>query len=577
MSLNLNALLQRSARAIAENVQSCPFDLTMRAQLALAGAVRLIDPYRQGQPYTYAEYHTDPPVALHAPWDHADVAGGMLEALTFIRVMTGTSPDALDEALAQLLRTRQRPDGLISIPAEPWTQASSVTEIDWSCRGALLAWTTRSMALDDSDSRHRAERLVHALSSCAVWEGDTCWFPSPIYPEGGWRDRSAPIGRMVESLTGAQLIFPLSRFGEYARHEEAQRLARGLVRFLKERSGAFNADGSMTDKTGKYLTSNLNLIMGVLKHGLVTNREDEVEWARSAYDRIKLLGTDFGFFPRLLGEPGRMHGDACAIAGMVEIALQLGLHRDSRYFADAERFGRNHLAESQFVEFNWVERGVDADFAHDLWCKNHPAEGVTTDGVCDRSLGSFAGWSLPNDAIDPQNPRMMLRSLGAGIRALYGLWHFSMTRPEGAVRVNTHFSRDSRWATVTSRIPTEGAIEVTMKTRGVLAVRMPAGLTSDQINVTVNFERARNEQLRGGYAYIEALQGGDVVTIEWPLEERIEHYQIDRQPYTGRWRGDTMLKLDPRGTLSPLYRRMAEMPAAPAHAAAGPVRDIDSI
>jgi hypothetical protein len=202
---------------------------------------------------------------------------------------------------------------------------------------------------------------------------------------------------------------------------------------------------------------------------------------------------------------------------------------------------------------------------------------VTTDNVCGRTLGGFAGWSRINDAFDPANPRLFLRSTGAGVRALYSLWHNISRRDEEAVRVNLHFSRDTRRATVTSLIPREGGVDVLMKTPGVLAVRVPPGLTEDEISVTVNSQRPRHEILRGGYAWMEALQNGDLVAVRWPLSERAMLYEWDGQRYTGYWRGDTLLRMNPSGHLAPLYTRPLEIAPAPARAASGPVKEINSI
>ena len=569
--------MRNVAHGAASAVRSCPFDLVARAFLALDGCLRLMDPHRNGQPFAYAELHTEPPVALHAPWDHYDVAGRLLEALTLCRVMTGTAPDNLDEELAALLRVNQREDGLVQLPPEPWAANTSLVELEWSPRAALLAWTTRILAVDDRDARTRADRLVHALAKTAVWEADTCWFPATLLPETGWKNRSMPQTATLDCLPGAQLVFPLARYAECTGSDLALRMAHGFIRGVRERSGAFEKDGTATLKAARYLHSNLNFILGVLKYGLVARSDDDVSWAQSAYDRARDHGTDFGFFPRHTGGEGRVFGDTCALSVMIEIAILLALHRDPRYFADAERYGRNHLLESQFVNMEWLEASQEVEFCDDLWCANHPTHGVSTDEVSRKSLGGFAGWSQPNDCFDAEHPRLNQRCSGSGLRALYALWHYSITKPEGAVRVNMHFSRDSKWATVTSRLPVDGSIEVTMKSRGVLTVRVPDGLTQEQVAVTVNFERGRSEQIRGGLAWIEALQQGDVVSIAWPLNKRSATYALNGLNYTGEWRGETLVGMSPMGRLSPLYERNVAFPAAPALGAVGPVREIDTL
>ncbi len=558
-------------------VKDSPFDLVARAHLALGGCTGLNNPERDCQPYTYAELHTEPPVALHAPWDYADVTGRLLEALTFVRIMTGTAPDETDAAYARLLASCQREDGLIALPAEAWTHTAPIVELDWSQRGALMAWTTRYLALDDQDSLQRAQRLVHALFKTAVWEGETCWYPASFLPDRGWTDRLPPVGRMSDLLIGAQIVFPLARFAAATGSSEALQLAKGLIRFLRERSGAFTEDGKMTERGGKYLHSTTGFILGTLKYGLVTGRDETVDWAKSAYEHTREWGTEFGFFPHRINGKDRWQGDLCTTQDMIEIALLLGAKRDPIYFADAERYGRNHLMESQILHLDWVDGKVDAPFSQEVWCANHPPEGITMDDVSRRAIGGFAGWTRFNDAFDPANPRLMQRCNASGTRGLYDLWHNAVNRHEGAVMVNLHFSRDTRWASVTSHVPQKGGVEVLMKTRGVLAVRVPSHLNNEQVVVTVNNVRPRQEVLRGGYAWLEALQLGDTVTVEWPLEERAMFYEMDDQRLLANWRGDTLLKMDPPGTLSPLYQRSIQMTAAVPHGTTGPVKEIDSL
>src|SRR5579871_3742928 len=556
--------------------RACPFDLAARAELAIDGCTRLSNPALGGQPYTYAEFHTDPPVALHAPWDYADSAGSLLEGLTLARIIDGSTPDHRDEALAQVLAGCQREDGLIALPPTPWTGAEPMVELDWSQRGALLAWTTRYLALEDNTAIQRAENLVQGLYKAAVWEGDTCWFPEAILPARGWINRLPPIGKMHDTLLGAQVVFPLARVAEITGNPKAHQLAFGLIRFLKERSGAFTPEGALTENAGRYLHSNTTFILGVLKYGLVSGRGELVDWARSAFNSVRDLGTEFGFFPHRLVGPDRWRGDICATADMIEIALMLGMHVDPSFFAYAERFGRNHLIAAQLLDFDWVEQGVNAPFCQEMWCAQYPTEGITTEDVCYRSLGGFAGWSRFNDAFDPSNPRIMQRCTGAGMRALYALWHYTATRPEGAVRVNLHFSRDTRWATITSRVPQEGCIEVMMKTRGVLAVRMPSEVTAKQITVIVN-DNPRPESLRQGYVWLEALHPGDMVLVKWQMSQRNTTYTMDTETLSGLWIGDTLIYMSPPGSLSPLYNRDPEPPVAPAVMAHGPAREIDTL
>ncbi len=564
----------RDATGLIQAIRSSPFDLVARAELAIHACTGLTNPERDGQPYSFAELHAEPPVAMHTAWDYSDVSGTLLDALTLARIMTGRPQDGADACFARILARSQRDDGLMELPADPWTHTAPIVEMEWSQRGALMAWTTRLLAVDDADAQQRALRLVHGLSRHAVWEGDTCWFPASYLPSGGWTSRSAP-GKMGELLIGGQIVFPLARFAAVTGSDESLKLANGLIRFLRERSGAFEEDGAIRSNTAGYLHSTTCFVLGVLKYGLVADRRDYVDWAYTAYRSASEWGTDFGFFPHGMKGKERWQGDVCALQDMIEIALLLGMHRDPTCFADAERFGRNQLIEAQITDFDWLYKPLEVKMCQETWWGNSPPEALSTDDICGRALGTFAGWHAFNDAIDPASPRLMQRSTGAGARAIYDLWRYSVTRPEGAVMVNLHFSRDTRWATVTSYVPREGRVEVMMKTRGVLAVRLPPDVTDP--DVMVNFSRPRQETVRNGYAWLEALQPGDVVSVAWPLTERVVRYNMGGVAFTGQWRGDTLLKVNPAGRLNPLYRRVPDIPHVAPHAMASHIKEIDSI
>ena len=561
-----------------DRAKQSPFDLVARASLAASACAGLSNSRRTGQPLGYVELHTDPPVAMHSPWDYADLAGCLSEALTLSRIMTGDATTECDEALLSILAASQKTgglhDGLLTIPADPWTHTAPVTEMEWSQRGALMAWTTRWLAMEDRSARDKAQKLVHALWKTAVWEGDVCWFPSSYFPAKGWANRFPP-DRMSDVLIGAQVIFAVARYANATGDVQSLELAGGLIKFLKERSGAFDKSGKITKKTGRYLHSSSGFILGVLYYGVQTENAEYIDWAAEAYHQARDLGSVFGFFPHGLEGVSATRGDVCMLADMIEIAILLGEYRDPAYFGEAERFGRNHLLESQLLNYRWVAEAVDVPFCQEIWCANHPTEGIVTEGICEKAIGAFSSWTKLNDGIDHTNPRLFLRSSASGTRALYDLWHYGVSRLDGAVRVNLHFSRDTRWATVTSHLPEVGRLDVMMKTRGVLSVRLPAGVTDPDILVNENV--VREEVVRNGCIWLEALQPGDMVQITWELEKKTLLFSEGDLNLTSHWTGDTLMNLSPAGALYPLYQRASDMTPAMPLGATGPVKEIDTL
>ncbi|GDX40242.1 hypothetical protein LBMAG21_05340 [Armatimonadota bacterium] len=560
---------------LVSTIRACPYDLIARARLAQEACVSLLNPDLAGQPYSYLELHTSPPVAMHTPWDYGDTTGHLLESLTLLRIMTGTAPDERDTMLSQHLYSHQGDDGLIVVPPAPWTVPHQPTvELEWTQRGALMAWTTRYLAFEDQLALEAAERLVTGLYHTAIWHSDYCWFPASALPQGGWVDRHPPVDRVVDSLIGGQIVFPLVRFAKATNNAYAKRLAYGFIQFIKERSGAFNKEGHLTAKSARYLHSNAGFLKGAMNYAVWTGDDDMVAWVQQNYALLKTLGTDFGFFPHRTSGIDRYQGDISFLKDMIELAIMLANEVDQTYYLDVERFGRNHLLEAQLLDLDWVDRDTDVEFPEAMWCANHPLEGLHTEGVAQKAVGLFASWSLYNDAFDHKNPRLMLRSTAAGMRALYSMWHSAIHREEEAVRINLHFSRDTRWANVLSSLPREGYLEVVMKARGVLAVRIPDEATPEELIVYVNYNRHRNEVHRAGYAWIEALRNGDIVTFRWKPKERKTSYTLLDKEFQGVWRGDTLMEMEPQGTLNPIYMRTSEVETAPAPEIHGVLKEI---
>ena len=104
---------------------------------------------------------------------------------------------------------------------------------------------------------------------------------------------------------------------------------------------------------------------------------------------------------------------------------------------------------------------------------------------------------------------------------------------------------------------------------------MPADVTDPDVRVNGNLPRA--EVMRNGYAWLEGLQPGDVVQFNWDLEERVMLFDEGALNLTGHWKGDTLMRLTPEGSLCPLYQRSKSMTPALPLSASGPVKEVDSL
>jgi len=84
------------------------------------------------------------------------------------------------------------------------------------------------------------------------------------------------------------------------------------------------------------------------------------------------------------------HFDVCetdTIADMLAMALKMSAAGVADYWDDADRWTRNHFAESQITSTEWINRLAERS------PKKPVAWNETGDRVAERSIGAFAGWS----------------------------------------------------------------------------------------------------------------------------------------------------------------------------------------
>src|SRR5690606_26414769 len=137
--------------------------------------------------------------------------------------------------------------------------------------------------------------------------------------------------------------------------------------------------------------------------------------------RAKAYGTEFGWFPERV-EPSQAYGcETCAIVDMVEAGIWLGRLGHTECWEDAEKFLRNQLLASQLTDTSWLTNHEQEEGA-DEW--------ETTVGVVRRSLGAFAGWSMPNDFVAKVMHGWDLYTCcsAQGVRGLLSAWEAATAR-----------------------------------------------------------------------------------------------------------------------------------------------------
>ncbi len=554
-------------------------DLAARADLAVNALVHLRDEALSGQLYFYIRLYEEPPTGYHAPWDYGDGTGRHIDALLLAHIMSG-SQQALTAAhqLADLLLTWQGDKGLFWWPQESWNipgpastglwrfvddpkPMGKVAEIAWSARGALLGLTTLYQFTGEERFLKSAKAMVAGLDQIALAKDDYRYFPELVYPQDtGWRTDDESRSNGTSELKNGPIIHALLRFHKATGDTQALELAGGLLRFIIQRAEGYELDGRFYKTNGhwNHFHSKSEVITASILYGLYASKPQYIAWGRQAYDQARRWGTDFGWYPEDLC----IHQccETCCITDMLESAILLGLHVDPRYLGEAERYARNHLVESQIIDDSWMARIPRVP--KEINPVTAPARRTNSHDMVKRSIGSFAGFSAPNDLFgipaDPiwQNVRVKIMQCcnGAGTRALYDVWHHTADDDGSRARVHMAFSRPTPWADIISHIPYTGRIDVRMKQPRDLAVRIPEWAPKNSIQALVN-NKPVPLTIDNQYASFPALKPGDTASLTYDLPESSRTYILGPDTYQVAFKGDTALAISPQGRYGPLYQR----------------------
>ncbi len=570
-----------------------PFDLQSRAALASRALTGLLDPEREGLMYFLANWRAQPVRAFHGLWDCGDGCGRHIDALTLARTMVRAgSPAAVgdrDEAQIEAWMLRfLGEDGLSWLPAEPWAApwcadrllvnwqpGQEVAEISWAQRGTLMGLLSRYLHTRDEEYLDRARRLVDGMLRVSIRREEGLLLPEGYYRRDGWGFSEPNLRICIEEYNAAAAI-PALRLYEVTGYAPALELAEGLIRFALAYTQGYDAEGRFvpgSDLLETHFHTRSNFILCVLKLGLMLDEQDLVNWARWRYEHARTWGTDFGWFPEGIGQ---RHGEVCCTTDMVEIALLLGGGVDKRYYADAERYGRNALLESQFLSLDDLQAALDRMPADATPAPNNDRDS-TTDNVAARQLGGFASRPALNDAFHLDATALMQCCNAAGLRGLYDLWSNAVhetVESDGHALYTIHlrFSVETAALRVLSHEPTTGRLTIDARQTGEVAVRLPEGTSMARVAPADRDDAARDLQAREGYVRFN-VRGGESVTVSYPLVERVATYQVGSaersDSCTGYWRGETLLRVEPPGRYLPLYTRRTDLgPAIPAPSAA---------
>jgi hypothetical protein len=110
---------------------------------------------------------------------------------------------------------------------------------------------------------------------------------------------------------------------------------------------------------------------------------------------------------------------------------------------------------------------------------------------------------------------------------------------------------------IQSYLPYEGKVVLHNKRSRTALVRLPAWLSSDQVNCFLNDKSTQPSRLDNQLVF-ENLKEKDEIRLEFPVHEETSQITIYRTKYTLTHRGSTIVDIRPRKSdlkMYPLYER----------------------
>ena len=578
-------------------------DIQERARLAVHCMTEATDPSADYEPYYVVHLRTNPPLMVHSSW-HGATLPKFMEAVPLMRIVSGSDQNLqVDEKWMEVALKSQGPDGLIYTPrrGRPWALWSVLVDQPDRSQGVvgvdegeidddqLIApfgngRTLSAMSLFATRDggplwRESVRRLVDGLVGLSIEADDMAYYWPSIQLA---KKDPPPDGHdpMHVGLDGfSRIVHGLVHAHRLLDYEPALDLARKHIAYM--RRYFFRDDGSSLSSPGNPLMchfhAHTNPLVAMQEYATTLGDSELTEFVVRSYECAKDYVSNFewlsaevsgevvkrpganliGYFPEQVNSSEWEGSEICEVSDMIAVALLLSEAGAADYWDDADRWVRNMLAEGQLLSTDWINHLPEAGLS------NPRAESLapsvvdaysTTDRVPERNLGAFAGWPAANDWYVGDGFGIMHCCTVNGARALYWTWQRILQYEDGKLRVNLLLNRASPWADVDSHIPYQGRVDIRVKQADDLAVRIPEWVAQEDTRCTVNSEE-RRVSWDGRYAQVGPVKPGNVATLSFPIGERTDVVQIEKQRFTLVRKGNDVVSIDPPGRFHLLYQR----------------------
>jgi hypothetical protein len=481
----------------------------------LAAIAARLDKDAAYRPYFLVQFAPEPEMQHHI-WDLGDMCSRYVDAAILARQVTGQGlPNEIDAALRNILFT-----------CDPYLEPFMATRV-------MIALVDVYLQEPTAANRQRIEALVALVRTKMTFEHDYAYY---FKQAPRWTSQTQELGHFIPYPTYpiGGLIVGLARYLETEELPAARDLLDRLCKFVLDVSGTFDEQGHYKGHThsGGILTA----IAGILRWAINRNDTEVIQRMQNASDHTLKYSSSWGWVPDGLGQETGACCETCTLQDALHAAILLGRHVDAKYYNFVERCVRNQLLENQILKPELLLGDKqDTQVAQALY-------------------GSWASHALPN-SLDSATTSVEGCCLGAGIRALCLAWEAAIEKQGATVSVNLAISRNSPWCEVIGYQPYQGRIDIIRHDDSPIQVRLPAWVNSEAVRVCRKGQPLACELTQQHYVMLGAGPAGEQISIMYPLRQIEISETVNQVEYRVRWRGDTVVGIEPQGVRYPLFER----------------------
>ena len=506
-----------------ERVKVNTTDLQLAIREGCNPMQQLFDPGHDNLPY-FSNYASgpDPRVGHSASYSMAHVPGRWLNALLNAEDVVGVEVN--EKSVGNLAR---------------WTYKAFDHPMRLS--QSLDLETFKPIAASDL---HNLRETTHALYALVKYRDDQKALKLAKrqietinrfynFETGEWNEEAFNCETGRETNCGASFPRHFGRYiGPLVKLYKACGMEEALIQAIRLKDFAFenvlNEEGSYDVNTfGNHTHSTTSMISSLAQLGEVLGDHTILGRVKSFMENgLGQIALPFGWCIEKYHRTDHV-GEINNTGDIMETCLILGKSGYTDYFQRAERILRAHLLPSQLL---------DTCFLPDRDCpdEDHHHKLAT------RSKGAF-GFPCPygHEYQADQPVAFHLDIVGGGVASLCEAYRDKVTVDGSLISVNLHFDHEGDDVRIKSPYTNDDVMEIELKRKCLLRVRLSDWVEREALVITVNGERAKRV-FSGDWLYLSGLDESSLVKIKMPMKTATTDYEFRSDIFTFRWRGDAV-------------------------------------